>query len=1080
MAEVNEYAQNAISNLLAPSIVRTGMIPHTSLPPSSQHRAPTVRDIPPVTLTSIPHVDNSVFKSYLKTVGSLYESFQRAKAANEEAAIVFGRDRKGSSSTDDTPDYFNRLPRRSSRSSLLSPRKEAAISSVPPTPSTPLSPRRLSNSRSQTSQPTPLSTIPNVYFDEDFRLENPRTFDVVSEKSEIIPQPLPAAGDIVNGSAPAPARRKALHTNAILQEKLSWYMDTVEVHLIQSIAAASASFFTALGSLKELQSEAADAVEQIRTLHNTLQELDKGMAVGGLEIARMKRKQENLKKLGQAVSQLCGIVQKAKSCEESVDQGKLDDASSGLGQLEKMIAGEAAADDDVGHQDLLDMRELQALHGLSDGILELRARIGRGYEGKFIQALLGDLRKHVQAVPDGSTLQRWANTSFRGRGGLVKPPSGAPAYMQVNEDLRPELVAALAGLSRAGHTARAAAAYREQILKEIKSLIRRHLPSSSDDDTESVTSVSTRGGRKLNQQEKSAILARNLRSLEPETAEDMLIKTFTAVGEALRRLGYQVKVLLDVTYSMELPKPTIGSPRASDPRSPRSGDTARDIGEEVTEALDLSSLLGQAVDLTQAQVVKVLRVRSEQSSRLPLEQFLRYFTLNRLFVDECEAISSRPGDALKEIINSHVREFLFQFAEAQRQNITQTLDADKWDAQEVSSATQTSLGHVLEGLNSTPRAWQQFVGLWDGSYAASTANGTSTTNSKSAAAEKTTHVSIDEQKYLLVTSAIAALRGMEAYLNLIAGIPSLTVDASQRLLDYLKVFNSRAVQLILGAGATRSAGLKNITTKHLALASQACSFVVALIPYAREFVRRQAPSAAANVLPEFDKVKRLFQDHQTSIHDKLVEIMSQRCAAHIRAFTQLALDDPADPAAPPSACVEALCKETGTLYRVLAKHVAELDLRLVMRPIFAHYHTEWARALTDAPVRTPAGKQRSVPPFLVHARPCPLTRLPDSSATCSSSTRASAKWTAPARSGPTSSPSRRPRPSRPRPTPWRPRCRRPRRRRPRRPSRFWARARLRRRRRPAMPERRGGGRTRGAVGERGCGCGLGGIEWDPV
>ncbi|KAF5016597.1 hypothetical protein F66182_11675, partial [Fusarium sp. NRRL 66182] len=68
---------------------------------------------------------------------------------------------------------------------------------------------------------TPLSTIPIVYFEEDFHLENPRTFDVVSEKSEVVRQPSkPLAG---NGAAiePSTVGRKALATNAILQEKLS-------------------------------------------------------------------------------------------------------------------------------------------------------------------------------------------------------------------------------------------------------------------------------------------------------------------------------------------------------------------------------------------------------------------------------------------------------------------------------------------------------------------------------------------------------------------------------------------------------------------------------------------------------------------------------------------------------------------------------------------------------------------------------------------------------------------------------------------------------------------------------------------
>jgi len=68
-----------------------------------------------------------------------------------------------------------------------------------------------------------VSTIPGVYFDQDFDLKSPRTFDVVSERSDVVP-PTSTPRTVHKGNAPAP--RKVLATNAILQE-LSWYIDTV-------------------------------------------------------------------------------------------------------------------------------------------------------------------------------------------------------------------------------------------------------------------------------------------------------------------------------------------------------------------------------------------------------------------------------------------------------------------------------------------------------------------------------------------------------------------------------------------------------------------------------------------------------------------------------------------------------------------------------------------------------------------------------------------------------------------------------------------------------------------------------------
>lgn len=61
------------------------------------------------------------------------------------------------------------------------------------------------------------------------------------------------------------------------------------------------------------------------------------------------------------------------------------------------------------------------------------------------------------------------------------------------------------------------------------------------------------------------------------------------------------------------------------------------------QVLDMSSLLGQAVDIAQTQITKLLKVRTEQTIHLPLSSFLRYFALNRLFADECEAVSGRAA-----------------------------------------------------------------------------------------------------------------------------------------------------------------------------------------------------------------------------------------------------------------------------------------------------------------------------------------------------------------------------------------------------------------------------------------------------
>lgn len=387
--------------------------------------------------------------------------------------------------------------------------------------------------------------------------------------------------------------------------------------------------------------------------------------------------------------------------------------------------------------------------------------------------------------------------------------------------------------------------------------------------------------------------------------------------------------------------------------------------EQLSETLDMSSLLGTAVDTAQTQLTRVLKVRSEQTIRLPRHLFLRYFTLNRLFADECEAVSGRGGQGLKGIINAQISGFVQVLGTSEGERVANSLDSDSWTAVDFSTKDDQLLQRILGAMSSDPGEWTRAPAIWEtavdptlqpNTNGEASTNGTSTPNGAPPASTPAKGATakpaiIDDNRYILVPSAIALLPTMDTLLSLTAAIPSMTPAISTALLEVLKTFNSRSCQLILGAGATKSAGLKNITTKHLALASQALSFVIALVPYIRECARRHLPAGNANasVLAEFDKTKRLFQEHQSGIHDKLVEIMTTRSQAHIKA---LLATDFSSASAGVSSYMETLTKETLTLHRVLSRHLGEMDVGLIMRQIAAAYKEQWTKAFGDVSLGT--------------------------------------------------------------------------------------------------------------------------------
>ncbi|PWW72808.1 Vps54-domain-containing protein [Tuber magnatum] len=974
---------------------------------------PKPGEIPPVTLTSIPKIKPSEFAPYLSISGE-YEKYRRAKDMGLEEHIRLANVNQ--------PKRQFASPSPSVADPAVAGGENGLLQNAGgggDTSSANSSPRRR-RARKGSLAATPLSTVPIIYFDENFQLENPRTFDVVSERSDVI-RPVPAnsaEGSVLSSGVsvhPLNSQRRALATNAILQEKLSWYMDTVEVHLISSISTASSSFFAALGDLRELHSEATASVQKIQGLRKELVRLDEEQAVKGLEIVRLRRRRDNVARLEGAVKQTERVLQTFQSAERALVDNEVDAALVGVAETDRLICGRD-------QEGLLDLRPVRALEAVSADLVHLRWRIGKAFEARFVEGLLTDLRKHVERVPPAETLRRFAQSfqreqyqrfvSAKQQDNLQPPPprssSLPPEYTQLSDSLRSQLMRHLNGLQRAKHVNEAVQAYRDAVIKEAKSLIRRNMPSG--DDNESVMSGMTNsrsGGIRTSSQDKSLLLARSLRSLGPADSEDLLVRIYTGVSELVRRLGTQQKMLLDVT--MRMGETGVGGMLS--PRLEQNGFHGATNGEQNPNggpepiSMDISDLISSAVEIAQSQIVKIVNVRSEQVTTYGTDWFLRYFALNRLFTQECEAVSVRVGSGLQNAVSAQIREFLNLWQRERIRMLAECLEKDKWAPREFEDERQKGINRIMEAATHDPEDWVRAGRIWElrdeedntaptptptsatavggsdtAGDTAAVVNGNGTeANGVKAPVQGKPHAVVDNQKFILPESGIMVLKELEGYLKLLIVIPGMATDIANNLLSFLKVFpppfppfeirkskntnepkklhNSRTYQLILGAGATKTAGLRSITTKHLAMASQGLSIITSLLPYLRETVRRRTPQSPT--LQDFDKVKRTYQQYQSEIHTKLISIMSERVKVHVLNLKAQDWDATRiGEGAGAKYYMETLCKETTVLHKVLSKHLPKETLVGIMTPVFEDYRARLEDGFRDVVVRSEGAKER--------------------------------------------------------------------------------------------------------------------------
>lgn len=141
------------------------------------------------------------------------------------------------------------------------------------------------------------------------------------------------------------------------------------------------------------------------------------------------------------------------------------------------------------------------------------------------------------------------------------------------------------------------------------------------------------------------------------------------------------------------------------------------------------------------------------------------------------------------------------------------------------------------------------------------------------------------KSFHLVNSALMLLKMVEDYMSLHDLMPQFGAEIVHRQLELLKLFNSQTAALVLGAGAMRTAGLRSISAKQLALSCQAVAMLATLlVPLRAGCLALVSQPRRALLMPEYDRLLQDLNMHIDEIHSKLVDIMRDRLAAVLQAL----------------------------------------------------------------------------------------------------------------------------------------------------------------------------------------------------
>lgn len=275
----------------------------------------------------------------------------------------------------------------------------------------------------------------------------------------------------------------------------------------------------------------------------------------------------------------------------------------------------------------------------------------------------------------------------------------------------------------------------------------------------------------------------------------------------------------------------------------------------------MTDILSSVIEVAHSRASKILSIRAEQHASLDMQDFLEVFNETWDFVIRTETICRKMFVSLRGTIVSQAKAFLQSMHQKRISQSAKLVEEEQWSAADVSSSVQFVANVIVDSaVRDSPEL----------QVPSPHANGSPSTS-------KEKQLAIEDRKYFAVSATQNTLSLIVDYLKIIVNLSLLTTDTVSKVIEFLKAFNSRTCQVVLGAGAMRSAGLKNITAKHLgqpfpllfscdrkvltipwsALASQSLSIVIALVPYVRECFRRHLNAKQAVMLVEFDKLKRV-------------------------------------------------------------------------------------------------------------------------------------------------------------------------------------------------------------------------------
>ncbi|XP_074780420.1 vacuolar protein sorting-associated protein 54 isoform X2 [Athene noctua] len=782
---------------------------------------------------------------------------------------------------------------------------------------------------------TDLEQVPKIFMKPDFALEDSLTFNAVLPWSHFS-----TAGGKGNRDAAS---------SKLLQEKLSHYLDIVEVNIAHQISLRSEAFFHAMTSQHELQDYLRKTSQAVKLLREKISKIDKVMCEGSLRVLRLSLtrnnciKAYNKLKLMATVHQTQPTVQLLLSTSEFV--GALD-----------LIATT---------QEVL-QQELQGIHSfrhLGSQLCELEKLIDKMMIAEFSTYARNDLNRPLEddcqileeerlvSLVFGLLKQRKLNFYEIYGDEMIITAKNIIKQCVVNtvsqiEEIDTEVVVKLADQMRMMNFPQWF-----DLLKNIFSkftIFLKRIKATLNTIRSVVFLVLDKNQKTRDLEDTLQKNSAKDSTVDIEVAylthEGMFISDAFSEGDLLPVAADTTSQRNTSPNSEPCSSDSVSEPECTTDSSSSKEQTSSSVTpggvemmisddmkltdlELVRLANNIQELLYNASDICHDRSVKFLMARAKDGflEKLNSNEFVALSRLMEGFIVDTEQICGRKSMSLRGALQSQANRFVNRFHEERKTKLSLLLDNERWKQAEVPAEFQDLVDSVSDGRISLPEK-------------------------KPAATEErkpAEFLIVEGQKYATVGTVLLLIRIILEYCQCVDNIPSITTDMLTRLSDLLKYFNSRSCQLVLGAGALQVVGLKTITTKNLALSSRCLQLIVHYIPIIRAHFEARLQPKQFSMLRHFDHITKDYHDHIAEISAKLVAIMD---SLFDKLLSKYEVKAPV-----PSTCFRNICKQMAKMHEAIYDLLPEEQTQMLFLRINASYKLHLKRQLAHLNVVNDGG-----------------------------------------------------------------------------------------------------------------------------